>query len=77
MANEFNLSVKMFKKFIEDNFSYSDIGMNEDGEYGENKLSWMWKEDYNGKISDSLRKKMIEIIKKKGANYFKWPKNSI
>jgi len=62
---------KEFKKFIIDNFSYSDIGMDEEGKYGENKISWMWIEGFEGKMSKKLREKIIKIIKKANKNYYK------
>ncbi len=55
-------------KFIKDNFSYSDIGKDEDGNYGEDKLNVMWEEGVM--ISEKLRNKFIEIIKKNEENYF-------
>jgi len=64
------ISKKEIIKFIVDNFCYSNIGMNEDGEYGENKVSWMWKEGYEGKMTEELRQKIINIIKRAKRHYY-------
>jgi len=71
MKEEFNLSEKEIIKFVRDNFSYSDIGMNEEGDYGENKLNWIWEEGFEGKLTRSLRNKIIQIIKHHKKNYYK------
>jgi len=66
------LSDKDIKKFIIDNFSYSEIGKNEeDGLSGEDKISWMWREDFEGIMTKKLRREIINIIKKANRNYYK------